>query len=127
MKRYTSELRLKAIIAVLDKVITRKEATVIFGCGSATLSRWLTEYKVHGKYDTNNSKGRPRLLSKLQEEVIKEYIDSCPDITTEELLEVTNFNVSSSTLDNYIKRLGYHYKKNSQSHGTRQKRHSDCT
>lgn len=115
MKPYTPEIRLQVIKSVTTKKLTPLQALEIFEISRDTLTRWLREYKKTGKFTPSCSSGRPRKLSEEQIHELETLIKQQPDITLEELLEKTNYDVCIATIHNALRDAGFIFKKNSKS------------
>ncbi len=115
MKTYSPEIRLKAIEAVTENKLSQKKALEVFGISRDTLTRWLREFRKNGKYTPSTSTGRPRKLSEEQIKDLEKLVMNKPDITLNEILDKTKYEVCKSTIDNYLHELDFNYKKNSKS------------
>lgn len=122
MKTYTSEIRLSAIKAFIEKMLDVDKITELFGCSVPTLYRWVSEYKKEQKYKSNTSPGRPRKLSLEDEKRIIAQVEKTSDITLNELVDLLKLDVSRYTVANILTKHGFTYKKNSESQGTRKRR-----
>lgn len=84
------------------------------GVSCRTVRRWRDEPKEH---TTDAALGRPRLLSKVEEEEIAEYVDEHPFRSVrdmrqdhDEIAALTLQRMSYRSACRYIQRMGYHRK-----------------
>ena len=115
MKRKAPEIRAAAVHAVLQGKLTIESALSVFDISKASLYRWIKIYKDEGRIIHKTSPGRAHALTEEHIEQIKGVMAEQPDITLAELAERLHLPVCLATLHNCLIKLGYGYKKNTQS------------
>lgn len=123
MKSKHKEAKEAAIFAIIDRRLSKAEAAAIFCVHLSTIYRWLSIYTNEGRIDSLKCGGRKSSFTNEHKNYVDDLIAKQPDITLEELVEKLNFAIKKSALHAQLTRLGYIYKKNSESKGARQRRH----
>lgn len=115
MKTYSQDLREK-LLATVDRGMSRKEATGIFGVSPATLKRWLKRRRETGSVMPKRKPGmRPRIGGAAEERrALWRQLEENPEATLEEHRELWErshgVRVSVATMSRAIRRLGWTYK-----------------
>lgn len=108
---YSNDLRSRAIDLLLNKKKSQQKVAEIFLVTQATISRWLKSYKVYGHC---NFKGYNQNKDKIKisnTDKIKKLIEKNPFITSNQIARELSLDVSDVTILNYIKKLGFTFKK----------------
>ena len=116
MKRKAPEIRAAAVHAVLEGKLSVEDALSIFNVSKSSLYRWIKIYKDEGRIIHKTPPGRPHVLDQQHVFLIQNIMDKQSDITLGELAERLENVVCISTLHNYLKKLGYGYKKKHSKH-----------
>ncbi|MBO4317132.1 MAG: helix-turn-helix domain-containing protein [Mailhella sp.] len=125
MRSKTKEIREAAIKVVMNKTLTAQEAADLFGVHRSTIYSWIHFFKTEGRIDANHPTGRKPLFTEELKEKLVKLVDEQHDRTLEELAEALGNVVHFTTIHRQLKLMGYDYKKNSQSSGTRSRRCED--
>lgn len=108
---YSNDLRSRAINLLINKKKGQQQVAEIFSVTQATISRWLTSYKINGHC---NFKGYNKNKDKIKvsdPDKIKKLIEEDPFITSNQIARELSLDVSDVTILNYIKKLGFTFKK----------------
>lgn len=69
---YSVDLRKRVVAGVLEQGLSIGEVVEVFQVGSATVERYLRQFRERGELTPRTSPGRPRLLDAAQEERLKQ-------------------------------------------------------
>lgn len=108
---YSNDLRSRAIDLLLNEKKSQQKVAEIFSVTQATISRWLTSYRIYGNC---NFKGYNQNKDKIKiddPDKIKKLIQKDPFITSSQIARKLSLDVSDVTILNYIKKLGFTFKK----------------
>lgn len=112
---YSVDLRKRVVAGVLEQGLSVGEAAKLFQVGSATVARYLKQWRERGDLRHRASPGRPRLLNAAQEEQVKQQLAQANDLKLKvrcaQLQETSGALVSEATMCRTLKRLGISRKK----------------
>jgi transposase len=112
---YSVDLRKRVVAGVLEQGLSIGEAATLFQIGSATVERYLKQWRERGDLKHRTSPGRPRLLDAAQEEQVKQQLAQANDLKLKvrcaQLQETSGALVSEATMCRTLKRLGISRKK----------------
>ena len=105
---YSLDLR-KRVMSAVHSGMQKKRVCEIYNICKQTIYNWLKVEKERGHLEPNNSfqKGHSHGITDLNK--FREFIDSHPDYTQEEIAKY--FSVGSSTVGRALKKIGYSRKK----------------
>ena len=116
MKAYSVDLRQKIIETYLSENVSQRKLAQRFQVTLGFITKLLKQYNETGSLEPKTSPGRPLKLNEEQLEILKAVVEEKNDLTLEEyqseLEKRTRVQVSRSTIDRMIKRLGITVKKN---------------
>ena len=108
MNAYSRDLRLKTLAAV-DRGISRKEVSELFGVSVSTIKRWLNRRRQTGDVNIYKIPGRPSVKGQAMREWLPHQLKANPDLTLGEHCEAfedeTGMEVSQATTSRQIARL----------------------
>ena len=110
------DLRIRAVRAYLAGEGSRAEIAARFGIGTASLGRWVRQYRIEQSVSPKPRTGGrgPKVLEE-HHDVLMELLEREPDMTTtelaEDLFEQTGLNVDRTTVGRALRKLGYTRKK----------------
>jgi len=108
MNAYSKDLRLK-VLAAIDRSISRKEVSDLFGVSLSTIKRWLKRRRLTGDVNIHKIPGRPSVKGKALREWLPSQLKSNPDLTLKEHCEAfedeSGIEVSAATMSRNIRRL----------------------
>lgn len=108
MNAYSKDLRLR-VLAAVDRGISRKEVTELFGISLSTIKRWLRRRRETGDVKTKKIPGRASLKGAALRGWLPQQLKANPDLTLKEHCEAfedeSGMKVSEATLSRNIKRL----------------------
>ena len=114
MKAYSIDLR-HAVIAALERGMSRAEAADAFEIAPSTLKRWVHQHATTGSLDPAPIPGRPSVVGAALDAGLTAYLGAHPDATIAEHCarweETTGQVVSPSSMRRAITRLGWTRKK----------------
>ena len=113
MKGQSEEIRKLAVSAYRAGQSSRVLSS-IFHVTSRTITRWVKEAEA-GQTAGKKRGHRPRCLSAEEEQRLEELVSNNPDKTLAELRDDVNKQCSLPTIMRALVRLGYRFKKNSES------------
>lgn len=116
-------VREKAIKAIITGELSPMKAASVFGVHWSTIYKWLQIFRKEGRTSSLPLGHLKENFSLEKEKLVHELIDRQPNITLAELSE--KLDIPRSTLQRHLVKLGYVYKKNAQSQGTRARRHKN--
>jgi transposase len=123
MKIATPEIRFIVVKAYQARTASRQQLADIFGYHIETIGRWIR--KNRQKLPTSSQRGHRRSVFSTSElEQLAAYIESNPDATLNELRERFEKKCSLPALHKITRKLGYVFKKNSESKRTRARGYS---
>ena len=108
---YSNDLRSRAINLLINKKKSQQHVADIFSVTQATISRWLASYKDQGHCNFkgyNNNKDKIKINNPNK---IRDLIEKNPFITSNEIARKLGLSVTDVTILNYIKKLGFTFKK----------------
>ena len=112
---YSVDLRKRIVAGVLEQGLSVVEAARMFQVGSATVERYLRQFRERGELSPRTSPGRPRLLNIAQEAWLKRQLEQDNDLRLKvrcaQLKESSGVVLSEATMCRAIKRLGTTRKK----------------
>src|SRR4028118_179632 len=82
MNAYSKDLRLKTLAAI-DRGISRREVTELFGVSRSTIKRWLKRRQT-GEVNIHKIPGRPSVKGKALREWLPEHLKRNPDLILRE-------------------------------------------
>lgn len=107
---YSVDLRKRVVAGVLEQGLSIGEAAKLFQIGSATVERYLRQFRESGELSPRTSPGRPRLLDATQEAWLKRQLGQDNDLRLKvrcvRLQESSGVVLSEATMCRAIKRLG---------------------
>lgn len=109
----TSEVRVRAIAAYEAGNGSQAEIARFYGVDLSTFQRWLQRYRRTGVAAPLPRGHNPPALSEAQMLHLAKLVEQRPDATLEQLRESLGVSCSLVAVHNTLKRLGYHFKKNS--------------
>jgi transposase len=112
-KFYSTDLR-ERVLQYLEKNKNRREASLLFQVGEATIYRWLSRKKEKGNVEPIR---RPYVYKKIEDQELINYVEKNPDHFLIEIAE--NFNLTPQAIFYALKRLKLTRKKSS--HSTRKR------
>lgn len=116
---YSVDLRKRVVAGVLEHGLSIGEAAKLFQVGSATVERYLKQWRERGDLKHRTSPGRPRILDAAQEEQVKQQLAQANDlklkVRCDQLQETSGVMVSEATMCRTLKRLGMSRKKDAPS------------
>src|SRR5215211_4058107 len=108
MNAYSKDLRLK-VLAAIDRSISRKEVSDLFGVSLSTIKRWLKRRRLTGDVNIHKIPGRPSVKGKALREWLPSQLKSNTDLTLKEHCEAfedeSGIEVSAATMSRNIRRL----------------------
>lgn len=108
MNAYSKDLRLK-VLSAIDRGLSRKEVSELFGVSRSTIKRWLKRRRQTGDVNIHKIPGRPSVKGKALMEWLPSQLKSNPDLTLREHCEAFEDNsgveVSEATMSRNITRL----------------------
>jgi transposase len=108
MNAYSKDLRLK-VLSAIDRGISRKEVSDLFGVSRSTIKRWLKRRLQAGDVNIHKIPGRPSVKGKALREWLPSQLKSNPDLTLSEHCKAfedeTGMKVSEATMSRNIARL----------------------
>ena len=116
---YPKELRERVIEAWLAGGSTQAEIAKRFMVGQQTVVRWVGRHRATGSVAPEPMGGahRPYVVDEAGAAIIRDVLDCVPDTTLSELCELyeesRGIRVSSQTMSDTVRRLGYTQKKGS--------------
>lgn len=120
----TPEIRRIAVEAYLSGKATQQQLADILGFHRTAIVRWIREYKKDGRLEPQTRGHMARAFSVAEKERLAALIKEKPDLTLEEIREILEKNCSLMSIHRELKRLGFHYKKNSEGVRARARRHT---
>lgn len=112
---YSVDLRKRVVAGILEQGLSIGEVAKVFQVGSATVERYLRQFRERGELTPHPSPGRPRLLDAAQEERLRQQLEQDNDLTLKvrcaQWHEVSGVVLSEATMCRTIKRLGVTRKK----------------
>ena len=112
---YSVDLRKRVVAGVLEQGLSVVEAARVFQVGSATVERYLRQFRESGELSPRTSPGRPRLLDAAQEERLKRQLEQDNDLRLKVRCarwhKASGMVMSEATMCRAIKRLGMSRKK----------------
>ena len=106
---YSVDLRKRIVAGVLEQGLSIGEVAKLFQIGSATVERYLRQFRESGEFSPRTSPGRPRLLNAAQEAWLKRQLGQKNDLTLKvrcaQLKESSGVVLSEATMCRAIKRL----------------------
>ena len=115
----TSDVRVRAIAAYEAGNGSQAEIARFYGVDISTFQRWLQRYRQTGLAAPLPRGHNPPALSEEQMLQLGRLVQHRSDATLEQLREGLGATCSLVSIHNTLKRLGYHYKKNSAGQRTR--------
>ena len=107
MISYSIDLR-ERVVSYVESGGSRISASRVFAVGERTVRRWIALKKeTKSVVPRSHGGGYP---AKIDTSVLKEYVDSHPDKTLEDI--VKEFSVSHVAIWKALRKIGYVYKKN---------------
>lgn len=103
---YSEDLRTR-VINYLDKGNGYKEASRLFELSISSIGRWYRRYKKEGHCKARTRPGARRKINLAQ---LEAYVKSNPDTTLKKA--AIKFSLSIWTVQYWLRKLGYSYKKN---------------
>lgn len=108
MNAYSKDLRLKTLAAI-DRGISRREVSELFGVSRSTIKRWLKRRRQTGEVNIHKIPGRPSVKGKALREWLPGHLRYNPDLTLREhcaaFEDESGVNVSEATMSRNIARL----------------------
>lgn len=117
------EIRKIAVEAYLSAKATQQQLADIFGFHRTAIVRWVREYRKDGKLEPRVRGHMAKTFSDEEKERLAIMVENKPDLTLEEIREAFSKNCSLVAVHRELKRLGFHYKKNSEGIRTRTRGH----
>ncbi len=115
---YSVDLRKRVVAGLLEQGLSLSEASKLFQVGTATVERYLRQYRATGDLTPRTSPGRPRLVDALQEERLRQQLDQHNDLKLalrcSKWQEASGVRLSEATMSRCIARLGMSRKKDAQ-------------
>src|SRR3989338_2989985 len=108
-KSYSIDLR-ERVLQYLEKNKNRKDASLLFQVGIATIYRWLARKKEKGNVEPLR---RPYVYKKIDDQKLIDYIEKNPDHFLSEISK--HFNLTPQAIFYALKRLKITRKKSSHS------------
>ena len=112
-KSYPYELRIR-VMKALEEGMKITKISRVFTINRDTIYKWIKIKKETGNIlpRLGNIKNNGRIINYEKIPEFEEFIDKNNDKTLDELAQVYPIKMTSRTICNYIKRIGYSYKKN---------------
>ena len=111
------------IVQLYDRGKSTREIADIFGFCIAAVRRVRQQYKDRGTLEPQTQTcGRHTLLTDKRKERLLQLLTERPDATLAELGAAMDRTFGTSTIDLWLRRLGWTYKKNSVRHRTKPSR-----
>ena len=104
-KAYSNDLRSR-VIEYIKTGNSQKSAAALFKIGKSAVSKWWLRYKQEGSMV---SKPRGGSKGKIDPTKLKQYVESNPDKTLEEIGK--EFGASDCAIHKRLRKLGFSYKK----------------
>ena len=99
LKYYSLDLR-ERVLSYLEKNADKKEASLLFQVGVATIYRWVARKKAKGHVEP---KRRKYAYKRIDDQKLIEYVEANPDHFLSEIGE--NFNLTPQAIFYALKRL----------------------
>lgn len=119
MKFASEEIRSKAVKAYLDGKATTEEVANILGYTPQTIRNWIRTYKRENRLAPKPNGHRKSCFSEEELGQLTILIEKHGDMTLEEIRSHFGKTCTLTALNRIIHKLGFRYKKNSQSQRTR--------
>lgn len=120
MKFASAEIREKAVRAYLDGKGTARQLADIFGYTPATICNWVRVYRQTRRLSAKPNGHRKSCFTEEELAQLKKVIAETPDITLQEIKTRFNKSCCLAAICRILAKLGFSYKKNSQSKRARQ-------
>ena len=105
MNAYSKDLRLK-VLSAIDRGISRKEVSDLFGVSRSTIKRWLNSRRQTGDVGIHKIPGRPSVKGKALRQWLPSQLKRNPDLTLSEHCEAfedeRGVRVSEATMSRNI-------------------------
>jgi transposase len=115
----TKDVRKRAIDAHLNHGLTQSQVAQHYNVNISTFQRWLLHFRQTGSYEPDKRGHRQAVFTGPALKNLERLVENHPDATLEELRELSGESVSTVTIHNSLRRMGYRYKKNASRRRTR--------
>ena len=115
----TKDVRKRALDAHLNQGLTQSQVAQHYNVNISTFQRWLFHFRQTGSYEPDKRGHRQAVFTGPALENLERLVKNNPDATLEELRDLSGESVSTVTIHNSLRRMGYRFKKNTSRRRTR--------